>query len=73
MVYTATEIIGDGDTLLEPGELFTIELTATDNPDLIEDLLANDRWTLEVQTPVGAVLDITRSMPAQLDAVMQLH
>ena len=33
----------------------------------------NDRWTIEVQTPVGAVLDITRSMPAQLDAVMQLH
>jgi flagellin FlaB len=73
MVYTATPIVGDTDTLLEPGELFTIELTATDNADTIADLGANDRWTLEVQTPVGAVLDITRSMPAQLDAVMQLH
>jgi flagellin FlaB len=73
MVYTATQIIGDGDLLLEPGELFTIEITATDNADTIEDLAANDRWTLEVQTPVGAVLDLTRSMPAQLDAVMQLH
>jgi flagellin FlaB len=73
MVYTATEIVGDGDLLLEPGELFTIGLSATDNADTIEDLLANDRWTLEIQTPVGAVLDLTRSMPAQLDAVMQLH
>ena len=73
MTFTATEIIGDGDLLLEPGELFTIAIDAGDNLDTIEDLLANDRWTLEVQTPVGAVLDLTRSLPAQLDAVMQLH
>jgi flagellin FlaB len=72
MVYEANEIVGDTDLLLEPGELFTILLTATDNADL-EDIAPNERWTLEVQTPVGAVLDITRSMPAQLDAVMQLH
>jgi flagellin FlaB len=73
MVYTATEIIGDGDLLLEPGELFTVKIAAADNTGTIEDLIANDRWTLEVQTPVGAVLDLTRSLPAQLDAVMQLH
>jgi flagellin FlaB len=73
MTYTATEIIGDGDLLLEPGELFTIGIDAGDNTGTIEDLVANDRWTLEVQTPVGAVLDLTRSLPAQLDAVMQLH
>lgn len=73
MTYTSTEIIGDGDLLLEPGELFTITIDAGDNADTIEDLVANDRWTLEVQTPVGAVLDLTRSLPAQLDAVMQLH
>jgi flagellin FlaB len=73
MTYTATEIVGDGDLLLEPGELFTVELTATDNSGTIAALAANDRWTLEIQTPVGAVLDLTRSLPAQLDAVMQLH
>jgi flagellin FlaB len=72
MEYVATEIVGDGDTLLEPGELFTIEVLAADNADLT-DLAPNDRWTLELQTPVGAVIDITRSLPAQLDAVMQLH
>jgi hypothetical protein len=33
----------------------------------------NDRFTLEIQTPVGAVLDITRQLPAEIDAVMQLH
>ena len=72
MIYVPTEIVGDGDLLLEPGELFTLEVLAADNADLA-DLVPNDRWTLELQTPVGAVIDITRSLPAQLDAVMQLH
>jgi flagellin FlaB len=72
MEYVSTEVVGDGDLLLEPGELFTIELLAADNADLAA-LVANERWTLELQTPVGAVIDITRSMPAQLDTVMQLH
>ena len=48
-------------------------MTASANPSTIENLIANNRWTLEVQTPVGAVVDITRSLPAQLGAVMQLH
>jgi archaellin len=73
MTYTATEIVGDADTLLETGELFTITLTAAANAGTIGNLAANDRWTLEIQTPVGAVLDLTRSMPAELGAVMQLH
>jgi flagellin FlaB len=73
MTYTATEIVGDGDNLLETGELFTITITAAANAGTIGTLAANDRWTLEIQTPVGAVLDLTRSMPAELGAVMQLH
>ena len=72
MTYTTTEIVGDGDLLVEPGELFTITLDATANTDLAT-LAVNERFTLEVQTPVGAVLDITRSLPSQFDAVMQLH
>jgi flagellin FlaB len=73
MTYTVTWITGNSDNLLEPGELATITVTATDNANTISNLIANDRWTLEVQTPVGAVVDITRSLPAQLGAVMQLH
>jgi flagellin FlaB len=73
MTYTVTWITGNSDTLLEPGELATITITATANANTIEDLAANDRWTLEIQTPVGAIVDITRSLPAQLGAVMQLH
>jgi flagellin FlaB len=76
--YLATPISGDTDSLLEPGELFLITIDIadieTETGAAAGSLFApNDRITLEIQTPVGAVLDLTRSLPAQLDAVMQLH
>jgi flagellin FlaB len=70
--YTVNWIVDDADSLLEPGELAVIEIAVADI-DGPPDFAPNSRFTLEIQTPVGAVLDITRSMPAQLDAVMQLH
>ncbi len=73
VTYTVSVIVGDADTLLETGELHVIAIdvsAAITGPPTID---ANETWTLEVQTPVGAVVDITRQMPAQLDAVMQLH
>ena len=75
VTYLATEIVGDGDSLLEPGELFVMSVDVTDLTDGVTtaQLSANERFTFEIQTPVGAVLDLTRSMPAQLDAVIQLH
>ena len=48
-------------------------MNATDNPATIGTLSINERWTLELQTPVGVVIDLTRTMPAQLSAVMLLH
>jgi flagellin FlaB len=72
VTYTADDIIGDGDSLLEPGEVKVIVISAA-AIDPAPDLAANDRFTLEVQTPVGAVLDITRQLPAELAEVMQLH
>ena len=73
VTYTVTNIVGDTDTLLEPGELKVISVAVATGISPAPSIDANDRWTIEVQTPVGAVLDITRSMPAELDAVMQLH
>jgi flagellin FlaB len=81
VAYTTTKVVGDTDDLLEPGELFviTIDIAAIDldaSTPLVVDpptFAPNSRFTFEIQTPVGAVLDLTRSMPAQLDAVMQLH
>jgi len=71
--YTADDIIGDDDTLLEPGEVKVIVISAAGIDPAPTDLGANDRFTLEIQTPVGAVLDITRQLPAELATVMQLH
>jgi flagellin FlaB len=74
VVFIATDIVGDNDTLLEPGELKVISIDVSGGDiDGSPSIDANDRWTIEVQTPVGAVVDITRSMPAELDLVMQLH
>ena len=72
VTYTVNVIVGDADSLLETGELhvISIDVSAAIPAATID---ANDTWTLEVQIPVGAVVDITRQMPAQLDAVMQLH
>ena len=73
VVYTVTNVVGDGDTLLEPGETIVVTInraTGIDGPPAMDP---NERFTLEIQTPVGAVLDITRQLPTQLADVMQLH
>jgi flagellin FlaB len=71
--YTPTEVVGDGDALLEPSELFTISIDIADLVTGGAELDPNDRFTFEIQTPVGAVIDLTRQLPAGFDTVMQLH
>ena len=71
--YVVTNIVGDGDTLLEPGELLLITINVATDVTPPPTLDPNERFTIEVQTPVGATLDITRQMPAELSTVMQLH
>jgi len=70
--YAATGIVGDGDALLEPGELMlvTISRATIAGPPAMD---GNTRFTFEIQTPVGAVIDLTRQLPTELSAVMQLH
>jgi flagellin FlaB len=69
LTYVVTEIQGDGDNLLETGELFQL----TVNPPAGSTLVANETFTLEVVPPQGGTLLLERTMPAQLDAVMDLH
>ena len=73
VTYVVTNIVGDGDNLLEPGELMLITINFTTGITPAPTLDPNERFTIEVQTPVGAVLDITRQLPAELAKVMQLH
>ena len=71
--FTVVDVVGDNDTLLEPGELKIITIDVTTDITPVPSLAANQRFTIEVQTPVGATLDITRQLPAELAEVMQLH
>jgi flagellin FlaB len=74
VLYTVVGIVGDGDTLLEPGELMLMIIDVNGGAITPAPALGpNTRFTFEIQTPVGATLDITRQMPTELSAVMQLH
>ncbi len=78
VTYTTT-FIGDADEdkMLEAGELAEISvniagLGITDPADWAAPG-PNSEFTLEVKPPTGAVLNITRTTPAAIDAVMELR
>ncbi len=73
VTYTVTTVVGDTDTLLEPGELKVIIINVATGVTPAPTLDPNERFTIEIQTPVGATMDITRTLPAELRSVMQLH
>lgn len=71
LTWTATFLgNSDGDALLEDGELAEIRVTMPVAPNA---LVAATEFTLEVKPPTGGVLDITRTTPAALEAVMELR
>jgi len=69
IAYAVTKISGDGDNLLETGELFEI----TVNPPAGSRLDVNETFDLEIMPPGGAVLIISRTMPPLVDKVTNLH
>ena len=73
VTYTVTSIVGDSDTLLEPGELMLVSVGRAPGISPAPTMNGNTRFTLELQTPVGAVVDLTRQLPTELAEVMQLH
>jgi flagellin FlaB len=69
IAYTVAAISGDGDNLLETGELFEI----TVKPPAGSRLDANETFGLEIMPPGGAVLIVSRTMPPLIDKVTNLH
>lgn len=67
--FTVNEVQGDGNDLLEIGELYQI----TVNPPGTSTLAALETFTIEVVPPQGGTLLIERTMPPELDTVMDLH
>jgi archaellin len=72
LVWTRAWLVGDGDNLLENGELAEITLTlGTQTPAIT--LGANAAFTLEVKPSLGGTMVIARTTPAGLDTVVDLH
>jgi len=72
----------DGDDLLETGEKFQITIGSDDqtlnggnllDALSVEALSVNDTFTLEIVTPIGAVLVIERTTPPYIDTKMNLR
>jgi archaeal flagellin FlaB len=75
VAFTTTEITGNGDKLLEPGELFQITITALSaQPGGPIVIGTNQKFTLEVQPPSGSYMVIQRTTPASISpAVVDLN
>jgi archaeal flagellin FlaB len=80
-LYWSSAAIGvdNGNKLLEQGEKYQITVggAAGGGNSLVDalthDLTANDTFTFEVKSAKGAVLTISRTMPAYIDSVMTLN
>jgi flagellin FlaB len=67
ITYVVLEIQGDGDNLLENGELFELNVSPGGT------LSPNEIFTIEVVPPQGGTLLINRTIPPEIDTVMDLH
>ncbi len=71
LMYTATaKGWGDGDMVLETGEKFEVRLNLL---GLTESLEPYDTITITCTPPTGATLLIQRTLPADIDQVINLH
>ena len=82
LYWTVTKLgNSDDDDLLEQYEKFEIVIgsgtAGSGGGNLINalgtDLTINKTFTIEVKPPVGAVLNIERTLPAYIDPIMNLH
>ncbi len=69
--YNEGTAVTDADALLEEGELaqITVDLTGLTPTKLA----ANTAFTLEIKPPTGGVIQINRTTPAAIEAVMELR
>ena len=71
VAYTFEPLSGDGDTILESGEmtLLTIDIASIPNATLG----VNERFTLELSAPVGGTVIVSRRVPMGLSSVTSLY
>jgi flagellin FlaB len=66
----------DTDNLLETGEQFEITVNLADLGDagpLVNALGVNDAFAIQVKPAIGSTITVERTLPAQIDPVMDLH
>jgi flagellin FlaB len=66
----------DNDSLLEVGEQFEITIDTSDlgtGKTLTNTLSANEVFNIQVKPNLGSTITIQRTLPAQIDKVMDLH
>jgi flagellin FlaB len=82
LYWTLSKLGGsDEDNLLETNEKFKVTIGSDNTTDaggnlidaLTTDLNVNTKFSLIVQTPNGAVLEIERTIPAYIDTIMNLR
>jgi flagellin FlaB len=66
VTYTTTVITGNGDKLLEQGELFEIGIDLTQAALSAVTLGTNTTFTFEVKPPTGSYMVIQRTTPASI-------
>lgn len=71
--YTASELRGDGDGLLEAGETVEVRLSVAGIGDGTLAIGPLEDWTLQLSAPTGGILEVSRTMPYALQAVNSLH
>ncbi|RLF10070.1 MAG: hypothetical protein DRJ98_06990 [Thermoprotei archaeon] len=73
---TITEVLGDGDMVLEYGEKFKVVVNVTGiyqaEGEGTPDIGANEEFTVELKPAQGAILTVIRRLPPSLDTVMNL-
>lgn len=63
----------DGDDLLEDGELVEITVNLETSGQLTNALGPNTEFTIEIKPPTGSIINLSRTTPASVEAVMELR
>ncbi|HYM16091.1 MAG TPA: archaellin/type IV pilin N-terminal domain-containing protein [Dehalococcoidia bacterium] len=66
VTYTTTVITGNGDKLLEQGELFQVSIDMTQAALAAVTIGTNQTFTFEVKPPTGSYMVIQRTTPASI-------
>lgn len=74
--WTKTAIgAANSNNLLETGEQFEISIDLTDlgATALVNDIEANDKFSVQIKPSLGSTITVMRTLPAALELVMDLH